>query len=139
MYSHLSNTPLLKDGLGHLVKATTTASFWKHGSHGSLCTSQRKITNSMNQSPSWEANSCSASQGTPHLSWYLNVYYLITVYTRVSHWILSWARWIESTSPHPTYLWSILILSFHIYLGLSSGHLPFCYPYNIFIRGLYLK
>jgi hypothetical protein len=40
----------------------------------------------------------------------------ITVFTRVRHWSLFWARWIQSTPPHTIYLKSILILSFYLRL-----------------------
>ena len=39
------------------------------------------------------------------------------------HLSLSWARWIQSMPFHPNYLWSILILSSHLHLGLASGRL----------------
>jgi len=45
----------------------------------------------------------------------------ITVFTRVRHWPLSWARWIQSTTSHPISLRSLLILYFHVRLGLSIG------------------
>jgi hypothetical protein len=45
----------------------------------------------------------------------------ITVFTRDSHWSLSWARWIQSVPPYPISLRSILILSSHLRLGLPSG------------------
>jgi hypothetical protein len=40
------------------------------------------------------------------------------------------ARLIQSTSPHPTSPRSILILSTHICLGLSSGLFPSGFPTN---------
>jgi hypothetical protein len=40
-----------------------------------------------------------------------------TEFTRPRHWSLSWARWIQSTPS----LRSIVILSFHLRLGLTSG------------------
>jgi hypothetical protein len=42
----------------------------------------------------------------------------ITVFTRAHHWPLFWARWIQSTPFHPISLPSILMLSFHLRLGL---------------------
>jgi hypothetical protein len=44
----------------------------------------------------------------------------ITVFTRTSHWTLSWARLIQSTLYHPISLRSILLLSSHQRLGLPS-------------------
>jgi len=53
-------------------------------------------TNSTEQSPSWEANSHSASQ-IPHLLWKPQVYYH---FTRACHWSLHWATRIQSTPSH---------------------------------------
>jgi len=47
------------------------------------------ITNLMEQSPSWEAKSHSASQEIPCLSWKLR---FITMFTRAHNWSLSWAK-----------------------------------------------
>jgi hypothetical protein len=47
-----------------------------------------------------------------------------TEFTRALHLSLSWARPIQSTSPHPTSRRSILILSIHLRLGLPSGLFP---------------
>jgi hypothetical protein len=44
-----------------------------------------------------------------------------TVFTRALHWSLSLARRIQSISPHPIPLRSILILSSQLRLGLRSG------------------
>jgi hypothetical protein len=52
----------------------------------------------------------------------------ITAFTRARHVSLSWARLIQSMPPHPTSRRSILILSSHLRLGLSSGHLPSGFP-----------
>ena len=46
----------------------------------------------------------------------------ITTLTSVRHLSLSWASPIQSTYPHPTSWRSILILSSHLYLGLSSDN-----------------
>jgi len=45
----------------------------------------------------------------------------ITVFTRACHWFLSWARCVQSTAFHPLSLRYILILSYHLRLGLPSG------------------
>jgi hypothetical protein len=51
-------------------------------------------------------------------------------FTRALHLSLSWARPIQSTSPHPISTSSILILSNHLRLGLPSGPLPSGFPTN---------
>jgi hypothetical protein len=53
-----------------------------------------------------------------------------TEFTRALHLFLSWARPIQSTSPHPTATRSILILSTHLRLGLPSGLFPSGFPTN---------
>jgi hypothetical protein len=53
-----------------------------------------------------------------------------TEFTRDLHLFLSWARPIQSTSPHPTSSRSILILSTHLRLGLPSGRFPSRFPTN---------
>jgi hypothetical protein len=49
------------------------------------------------------------------------------MFTRARHRLLSWARCITSTPPHAISLRSILILSYHLCLGLPSRSLPFKY------------
>jgi len=56
------------------------------------------ITNSMEQSPSWEATDHSASQEIPCL---YGTPWFITMFTRAHHWSLSRTRWIQSTSSYP--------------------------------------
>jgi hypothetical protein len=53
-----------------------------------------------------------------------------TDFTRPLHLFLSWARPIQSTSPHPTSPRSILILSTRLRLRLPSGLFPSGYPTN---------
>jgi hypothetical protein len=73
------------------------------------------LTTSMNQSPSWEANSCHlASQEIPT---FYGTHRFITVFTRAYHWSLSCTKCIQSTPSHPISLRSILILSFNLHLG----------------------
>ena len=51
----------------------------------------------------------------------------LTVPTSVRHLSLSWANSIQSPPPPPTSRRSILILSYHLRLGLPSGSLPQVY------------
>jgi len=48
----------------------------------------------------------------------------ITVYTRACHWSIPTTRCIQSTSSNPASLRSVLILSYHLRLGLPSGLFP---------------
>ena len=52
----------------------------------------------------------------------------ITALTSLRHLSLSWASPIQSIYPHPTSWRSILILSTHLRLGLSSGLFPSGFP-----------
>ena len=74
------------------------------------------LTYSMEQSPSWEANLFSGSQGTPRILWNRR---FITTFTSVRHLFLSWSRSIHSLLPHPTswryspiYVWVFQVFSF---------------------------
>jgi hypothetical protein len=60
----------------------------------------------MEQSPSWEVCSFSASHEIPPSFYGMRSY--TTVLTRACHWSLSWARLTQSTAPHPISLtlWS---------------------------------
>jgi hypothetical protein len=44
----------------------------------------------------------------------------ITLFTRVRHWTLPWARWIQFTPSHTVPLRPVLILSSHIREGMKS-------------------
>jgi len=78
------------------------------------------LTYSMEQSPSWEANRFWASQEIPLILYNLKVH--CRVYKSppcvpiLSH--------IQSMPPHPTSWRSILILSSHLSVGLTSGLFP---------------
>ena len=52
----------------------------------------------------------------------------ITAFTSTHHLSLSWAISIQSIPPHPTSWRSILILSYHLRLGLLSGLFPSGFP-----------
>ena len=79
----------------------------------------------MLESPSWEANWFAASQELPAFH---GTRRFIAALTNVRHLSLSWASPIQSINPHPTSWRSILILSTHLRLGLSSGLLPSGFP-----------
>ena len=53
-----------------------------------------------------------------------------TALKSVRHLSLSWASPIQSTFPHPPSWRSILILSTHLHLGLSSGLFPSGFPHQ---------
>jgi hypothetical protein len=76
--------------------------------------------NSMELSPSWEAASRTANQEFPNI---YGTRRFITVFTNALHWSLSWARWIQSISLHPTSLRSSLILSSHLHI-IIAGSFP---------------
>ena len=79
------------------------------------------LTNSMEQSLSWEPNRFSASQGIPRILWNPKVHYRIhnspPPVPTLSH--------INPVHvPHPISWRSILLLSFLLHLGLPSGPFP---------------
>jgi len=79
----------------------------------------------MEQSPSWEADSHSASQEIPHLLW--NPWF-ITLFTTARHWFLSWASLIQSTLSHAISLKSIQELSSRLHQDPPSGPFPSDFP-----------
>jgi hypothetical protein len=79
------------------------------------------LSNSMEQRPSWEANSFSASQEIPRILWNPEVHCRIHKSPPPVP-ILSPLNPVHV--PHPTSWRSTLILSSHLRLGLPSGRLP---------------
>jgi hypothetical protein len=75
--------------------------------------------------PSWETNSCSATQEIPSILWNPKVHYRVH---KSPPAVPSWARWIKPTLLHPTSLRSMLILPSHLRRGLRSGLFPSCFP-----------
>jgi hypothetical protein len=88
------------------------------------------LTNWMEQSPSWEADSCSASQFPAgyKTKWF------VTMFIRACRWSISWDRCIQST-PLPPYSFKIY---FNIILSsmrrFSKWSLSFRVFYQIFVR-----
>jgi hypothetical protein len=69
----------------------------------------QSFSNSM-ESPSWAANSCSASQEIPRFLWNPNVQYRVHKNLPLA---LSFTIRIQSTTFHPISLRSVLILSYY--------------------------
>jgi hypothetical protein len=57
---------------------------------------------------------------------------LIIIFTTESHWLLSWARWVQSTYSPSISFRSSLILSSHVLLGLPSGPFRSDFPTKVF-------
>jgi hypothetical protein len=80
----------------------------------------------MELSHSWEASNCASTQEIPRILWNPKIHYrvhesipLVPIHSQINP-IIS----------HPISLWSILILSIHLRLGLHSGLLPSGFPTN---------
>jgi hypothetical protein len=54
-----------------------------------------------------------------------------TAFTSARHLSISWVRWVQSMPPHPTAWTYILILSYHVRLGLPSSLFPAGFPTKI--------
>ena len=70
------------------------------------------------------------SQPIKKLPAFYGTHWFITAFTKAHHLSLSWARSIQSISPHPTSWGSIWIFS-HLLLGLPSGFFPTGFPIKI--------
>jgi hypothetical protein len=68
------------------------------------------LTNSIEQDPSWEANSHSSNQSPD----FYGTRRFIAVFIGTHPRIPSWARRIQSTPSHPVSLWSVLISHSHL-------------------------
>jgi hypothetical protein len=79
----------------------------------------------MEHSPSWEANRLSASQEIPRILWNPNVHYRAY---KCPPPVLSWGRFIQSIPTHQTFWRCILILPYHLRLGLPRGLFPAGFP-----------
>jgi len=80
-----------------------------------------RVTDFMQLSPSWAADSSSTALGIVRV---FETPIFITVLTTARHFSPLWATWIQSTPSYLICLRSILILSYHLSLVLSSGHFP---------------
>jgi len=82
----------------------------------------------MQQSPSWEADSCSASYKILCILW------KPSVHTTAHHLPLSWARWIQFKPSHHTSLRWTLQLSSHLCLGFPSSLFHSGFPIHLLIN-----
>jgi hypothetical protein len=84
--------------------------------------------------PSWEAASCAATQEFPKILWNLKVHWL--QYSQEPS-TGPYPEPDQSSLPHPISLRSILILTTHLHLGLSSGIFLSGFPTNILYAFLF--
>ena len=83
------------------------------------------LTNTIEQSPSWETNRMSASREIHCTLWNPKVHY---PFTTASHLSLTWARSTPSIPQHPTSWRTILLLFSDLSLGVPSGLFPSGFP-----------
>jgi hypothetical protein len=92
------------------------------------------LSNSNDQSPSWETKNHTARQEIPRI---YATRRSITVFTRAHHWFLSWDRCIGSKSYHLISLWFNPIPFTHLDLGfpicLFPSGLPTKFLYSFLI------
>jgi hypothetical protein len=99
----------------------------------SLCPPIGKLTNFMEHSSSWEANTSAATQEIPCTLWNPEVHYRIY---KSPSCVPAWNISIQSIPFHPTSRRSILILSSYLRLGVPGGSVPQVsleYPRNILV------
>jgi hypothetical protein len=106
------------------IKTNPKYTSFKLNTH--LASQTTYVTNSMEQSPSWEANRSSAIQEISCILWSPKV----TTFKNTHHPSLSWAKSIPSMPHHSISRRSILILSSHLCQGLLIG---------LFSSGLHTK
>jgi hypothetical protein len=82
----------------------------------------------MEQSPFWEADQ--SLQLVKKFPAFYGSRKFFTVLTSARHSSQSWANSIQSPRPPPTFWISILILSYHLRLGLRNGLFPSGFPPN---------
>jgi hypothetical protein len=76
------------------------------------------LTNSMQWNPSWKASMRSTTQKLPAN---YGTQRLITMFTTTIHWCLNWPKLINCTPSHPISLKSFLLVSSHLFLGLTNA------------------
>ena len=90
----------------------------------------------MQQSPSSKADFCSASQEIPRNLWKPMVHYRIH---KCQPTVPNLTSSIQSIPPHPTSWKSILILSYHLRLGLPSGSFPHSHQNPVYTSSLPIR
>ena len=82
------------------------------------------LTTSTEHGPSWEVDGCSASPGVARIVRNGEVHDRVH---KIPNLIVSWVRCNRSTPCYPVCLRSVLMLSYHLRLDLTSGLSPSCF------------